>query len=521
MSTALSYTAQVSKTYQHIQKGFGEIFWERVVYDPIQDYYLEKGLETAVKFGHQAGEITSGYDGLHGLMHQIPLPKALAQYSHGIKLFTLVIGFNIHPLDKQYLNQHTFYTPGVDFILHQGLNAFSTAAFIMAYPALNSSYATNIPSEIKYTVTETIKFFGVNPLEIMHAAKSILGENSIMGRGIEYLSYGEDYTKTRAEDEEYKQIMDAYSNFMEFTDSLMHAYVELSLINNNKHLSEMPMLHIYLQARLYLYENTNAEEEAINKEIALLKAPHNNKTCTNSSHNHIISEESSTWGDWLYENKDYIYNAAKTVHGLYTICKMIAPIVKILYPYAAGHRTAIEDFKGSIVSLAQFKPDLKEIIKISAKALEASLGNYKAPDIAADLFKALDANLFNYNLADDKAPDVALGSYKAPDSDYEFSFEDESEELSTAIQTPAEEGPEDSRTLTESPSLSRTLKGGIIDPSNKVTENWDEGSNTDGETTITSDSAASIYCGSYADIQYALLGDNNQECSFPWCFKHV
>ena len=369
MTETANYALKVYNNYLYIWKARNEIFWEQILLDPAQDTIIENIFQRIIRFGHN--KIAPGDQGLHELLHQVPLP----------------FGLNVH-------------TPGVEFLLHAGIKAGATLIFPFVYPILNSSFTDSISPELRNIVIQPVKFFGINPLEGLHSVKFLSGENSTVGNMIEYLSYSENYHLDRASDESFKLYMDSYKLWMESIDAALHARGELSILYNNRQLSNMELkASLYLHARLYLYETTNEAEEVSNKKIELLKASHDSGTCTNISHVHFAPQESSTWSDWayngaswLYEHKGYVaYNTLKTLHTAYTVYKAINPIVQMFYPNIIGssHRVPSENL-GVLLELVQHQNE-QQIVEVGRLASEIAVEAIKSATKNAIIQKTIDA----------------------------------------------------------------------------------------------------------------------------------
>jgi hypothetical protein len=423
MNNTGNYYSEIYQGYKYILRSLMEISKEQLVIDPAQDTLIERAFLMAVQFGHSHQELTAGNNEIYDLLHLIPLP----------------FGLNVH-------------SPGVEFLLHLGIKFGATVAFPLVLPFMNSTYTESISPKVKDTAIQLTKFFGINPLEGLHSIKALVPSNTTLSNGLDYISYGKSYHQMRADDNDYKQFMAAYKNWMESIDAVMHARGELSILSNNWHLSSMPLkTSLYLHARMYLYETTNAEEEANEQRIEAKKLAHNDEICTNKIHVHPSQEEISNWGDWIYsganwahENKGYlVYNGFKTLNTAYTVyktVKIILPLVGAFYPNIGGmaHMRAqsTEDPYSNALSLLN---NPEQPLEMATKAVIGSVQN-EITNTALELVEASlrESSSYDYlgSFYDIKAADELIDNEISNAFNNEASAEFPKDPLVRATSTP-------------------------------------------------------------------------------------
>jgi hypothetical protein len=268
------YIAKIYVGYQYLWQVRYKILKEQLALDPLQDSVLETAFDKAVSYGNN--NLKHSHFGLHQLLHHVPLPY----------------GFDAHSF-------------GIEFLLHSGVKFIATLAFPLIYPLLNDPIVTDdVPGIVKSVTTQSVKFFGINPLEGVHTVKSFFAENTTMHSILDNFSYGEGYHLQMAENSEFREVITSYQTWMESVDAAMHVIDEFSILYNNRDLPHIPLVSsLYLHARGYLYEQTKAEEERNELIIQSLK--------DGADH---VEEDLPHYMDW-----QLIYGITKGLQTAYTI----------------------------------------------------------------------------------------------------------------------------------------------------------------------------------------------------------
>lgn len=269
-----SYVTKVYLGYQYLWQVKYKILKEQLALDPLQDSVLETAFDKAVSYGNK--HVKGASFGLHQLLHNVNLPYGL--------------------------NVHNF---GIEFLLHSGVKFGATLAFPLIYPLLNSQVVhNNVPAIVQGATIQSVKFFGINPLEGVHTLKGFFAKNTTMHSVLDNFSYGEGYCLQMAENSDFREVITSYQNWMESVDAVMHVIDEFSILYNNRDLTNIPLVSsLYLHARTYLYEQTKAEEEHNNMLIDSLKAD-------DAGGKEEVAD---------YINGQLIYGLARTLNVAYTI----------------------------------------------------------------------------------------------------------------------------------------------------------------------------------------------------------
>ena len=256
-----------------------EIVAHQLALDPIQDLSLKKLFEYAIQYGHGEQEVDLEVrGGVHSLMHNL----------------------------LKGVNHNTIKWVLLEYAMHAGIKASATLAFPIMYSNNFSLYP-----EVKYALYPIIKFFGVNPLELTNSIKTssdqILGSDNIVRYAIEYLTLRKNHYQDRADDPNFEQFIADYHIFMETVDAALHAYDDLSVLYNNRYLSNMPTKAlIWLDAKINLYLNKEAEDKNEEQKVKLLRGE-----------THFQEDSYSALNEFLLDVKNYIeFNLANALPSL-------------------------------------------------------------------------------------------------------------------------------------------------------------------------------------------------------------